>query len=137
VARGVQPRVVSHDDDDDGDGYLPILLLPMTAGAALSEDLRNAVIHMHTTAALDAKAISYFTGVPIRTVYSVLSTWKRTGQAKPARAEKEKRGRPRALDFADTQVSLATRRNEGTKSHLSSSSLSVLLDAITIDISRN
>lgn len=42
------------------------------------------------------------TGIPVRTIYRVLSTWKSTGEVKPAPTGK--RGRPRALDFADTQV---------------------------------
>ncbi len=75
----------------------------MGVGVALSEDLRGVLIYMHTSRNLEAKAISMLTGIPLRTVYRVLSTWKRTGEVKPA--PEGKRGRPRALDFADTQVS--------------------------------
>ncbi len=74
----------------------------MAAGVALSEDLRGVLLHMHITVSLDAKAISYYTGIPIRTVYRVIATWKRTGQVKPP--SEGKQGRPRALDFADTRV---------------------------------
>ncbi len=75
----------------------------MAAGVALSEDLRGVLIYMHTLHILDAKAISHWTGIPVRTIYRVLSTWKSTGEVKPA--PEGKQGRPRALDFADTQVS--------------------------------
>ncbi len=77
---------------------------PMTSGKALSEDLQGALIYMHDTTGLDAKTISSLTGIALRTVYRVLSTWKQTGKVKPT--PEGKQGRPRVLDFADTQVSL-------------------------------
>ncbi len=58
---------------------------------------------MQTTSLLDAKLISQLTGVPLRTVYRVLSVWRTTGEVKPEAEGKQ--GRPRTLDFADTQVS--------------------------------
>lgn len=76
----------------------------MPSGVALSGDLCGVLVKMHISAALDAKAISYFTGIPIRTIYRVLANFKRTGEAKPAPTGQ--RGRPRALDFADTQVGI-------------------------------
>ncbi len=76
----------------------------MAGGVALSEDVRGVVIHMKDTCLLDAKTIAYLTGIPIRTVYSVLAAWKKTGEVKPAAEGKQ--GRPRALDFGDTQVSI-------------------------------
>lgn len=76
----------------------------MTSGVALSEDLRGVLIYMHKTGGLDAKTITILTGIPRRTVYRVLSTWQQTGQIKPA--PEGKAGRPRKLDFADTQVSV-------------------------------
>lgn len=76
----------------------------MPAGVALSADLRNCLIYMHVSSCLDAKIISQLTGIPIRTVYRVLSVWKKTGEVKPEAQGKQ--GRPRALDFADTQVSV-------------------------------
>lgn len=76
----------------------------MTSGKALSEDLRGILIYMHDTTGLDVKTIASLTGVSRRTVYRVLSTWKRTGEVKPA--PEGKQGRPRALDFADTQVNI-------------------------------
>ncbi len=79
-------------------------LSAMTAGVAFSEDLRGVLIFMHTSRFLDAKTISHWTGIPIRTIYRVLSTWNRTGEVKPAPSGKQ--GRPRTLDFTDTQVSL-------------------------------
>ncbi len=74
----------------------------MTAGVALSADLRNCLIYMHITSLLDAKTISQLTGVSLRTVYRVLSIWRATGEVKPEAQGKQ--GRPRTLDFADTQV---------------------------------
>ncbi len=75
----------------------------MTSGVAFSEDLRGVLVFMHIDAGLDAKTISHLTGIPLRTVYRFLSTWRLTGKVKPA--PEGKRGRPRVLDFADTQVS--------------------------------
>lgn len=75
----------------------------MTGGKAFLEDLQRILIYMHDTSGLDAKAISNLTGIPLRTIYRFLSTWKRTGKVKPA--PEGQRGRPRILDFADTQVS--------------------------------
>ncbi|KLO06298.1 hypothetical protein SCHPADRAFT_811868, partial [Schizopora paradoxa] len=66
-----------------------------------SADLRNCLIYMHITSCLSAKMISDLTGIPLRTVYRVLSVWKATGEVKPEAQGKQ--GRPRALDFADTQ----------------------------------
>ncbi|KLO04588.1 Homeodomain-like protein [Schizopora paradoxa] len=74
----------------------------MTGGVALSEDLRATVIYMHDSSGLDAKTISQLTGIPRRTVHRILSTWKATGIVKPA--PQGRRGRPRALDLADTEV---------------------------------
>ncbi len=74
----------------------------MANGVALSEDVRGVLIYMHICRFLDAKTISHLTGIPVRTVYRVLSTWKRTSEVKPA--PEGKQGRPRVLDFADTQV---------------------------------
>ncbi len=76
----------------------------MTGGVALSEDLRGVLIRMHILRGIDTKSISYFTGIPLRTVQHVVTTWKRMGEAKPA--PEGVRGRPRVLDFADTQVRL-------------------------------
>ena len=73
----------------------------MVAGVALSADLRNTLIYMHITSCLDAKTVSNLTGVPLRTVYRVLSVWKATGEVKPQ--PQGNPGRPRALDFADTR----------------------------------
>lgn len=77
-------------------------LFKMPAGVALSTDLRNCLIYMHTTSCLDGKAISQLTGIPLRTVYRILSVWRSTGEVKPQQVGKP--GRPRALDFANTQV---------------------------------
>lgn len=76
----------------------------MPSGVALSEDLRGVIIHMTVSRGLSLKSISYFTGIPLRTIQRVLTAWKRTGEVKPA--PEGSRGRPRALDFADTQVRL-------------------------------
>lgn len=76
----------------------------MAPGVALSADLRNCIIYMHITSLLDAKLISQLTGIPLRTVYRILSVWKATGEVKPEAQGKQ--GRPRTLDFADTQVSM-------------------------------
>lgn len=76
----------------------------MAAGVALSEDLRGVLIRMHILRDLSTKSISNFTLIPLRTVQSVLTAWKRTGEVKPVSDAVQ--GRPRALDFADTQVHL-------------------------------
>lgn len=76
--------------------------LPMARGSPLSEDLRGVLVFMHVSRCLDAKSISDWTGVPKQTVFRVLSSWKTTGGIKPV--TEEKRGRPRALDVADTRV---------------------------------
>ncbi len=76
----------------------------MAGGVALSEDARGIVIHMKDTCFLDAKTIAYLTGMPVRTVYHILVAWKKTGEVKPTAEGKQ--GRPRALDFGDTQVCL-------------------------------
>lgn len=76
----------------------------MTSGVAVSNDLRQAITYMHKHRGLDVKQIVYLTGIPQRTVYRILSTWSATGEIGPASAGK--RGRPRALDFADTQVNI-------------------------------
>lgn len=75
----------------------------MTNGLPLSGDLRKVVVFMHEDRKLDINEIVYFTGVPARTVYRILSIWRKTGEVNPPTAAKS--GRPRALDFADTQVS--------------------------------
>lgn len=74
----------------------------MAGGVALSEDLRGVIIRMHILRGLSLKVISYFTDIPLRTVQHILTIWKRTGEVKPA--PKGVQGRPRTLDFADTQV---------------------------------
>lgn len=74
----------------------------MPSGVAFSEDLRGVLIYMHVHRDLDSNTISLLTRVPRRTVQRVLTMWRRTGKVKPA--PEGKRGRPRALDFADTQV---------------------------------
>lgn len=76
----------------------------MAGGVALSEDTRGVIIHMKDTCLLDAKTIAYLSGIPIRTVYHILLTWNKTGEVKPA--PEGKRGRPRLLNFGDTQVSI-------------------------------
>ncbi len=81
---------------------LCVAFCPMAAGVALSEDLRGIVIRMHILRGLSPKSISYFTCIPLRTVQHVLTVWKRTGEAKPT--SEVIQGRPRVLDFADTQV---------------------------------
>lgn len=75
----------------------------MPSGVAFSEDLRAVLIFMHDNRLLDARMINELTGIPIRTVYRVLSTWRNTGEVKPA--PEGKQGRPRALDYGDTKVS--------------------------------
>ncbi len=40
----------------------------MPSGAAFSEDLRGVLVYMRITSGLDAKTISYLTGIQIRTV---------------------------------------------------------------------
>ncbi|KLO04633.1 hypothetical protein SCHPADRAFT_793919, partial [Schizopora paradoxa] len=44
-----------------------------------------------------------------RSVYRILADWKRTGEVKVV--SERKQGRPRALDFADTQVVINTVTN--------------------------
>lgn len=85
-----------------------LLVSVMAGGVALSEGVRTIVIHMKESCFLDAKAISFLTGIPLRTVYHVLAIWRKTGEAKPA--PEGKQGRPRALDFGDTQVSGSSQR---------------------------
>lgn len=75
----------------------------MLDGAAYSNDLRRTLIYMHIQHSLDAKSISHYTGVPSRSVYRILADWRRTGQDKLEPTGR--RGRPRKLDFSDTQVS--------------------------------
>ncbi len=82
-----------------------LLDFSMPSGVALSEDARGIVIFMHDSRSLNAKSISYFTGIPLRTVQHILSTWKATGEVKPV--PEGQRGRPRALDFGDTEVRCA------------------------------
>ncbi len=96
-----------------------VLLSPvMAGGVALSEDARGVVIHMKDNCFLDAKTIAYLSGIPIRTVYHILAVWKKTGEVKPA--PEGKQGRPRALDFGDTQVSVHTSHGDSlTTSHSS------------------
>ncbi len=78
----------------------------MAGGVALPEGVREIVIHMKDTCLLDAKTTAYLTNIPLRTVYHILAVWRKTGEAKPA--PEGKQGRPRALDFGDTQVSRQT-----------------------------
>ncbi|KLO04994.1 Homeodomain-like protein [Schizopora paradoxa] len=78
----------------------------MAPGVALSADLRNCIIYMHITSLLDAKMISQLIGIPLRTVYRILSVWKATGEVKPEAQGKQ--GRPRTLDFADTQFLMSS-----------------------------
>ncbi len=71
------------------------LPIKMPAGIALSADLRNCLIYMHITSVFDAKVISQLTGVPLRTVYRVLSVWRTTEKSnlrqKKARSSKGSR----------------------------------------------
>ncbi len=71
---------------------------------ALSEDLRGVLIHIHVSSSLDSKALARLTGIPVRTIQRILSNWKKTGEVKTVPTGKK--GRPRALDFSDTQVRL-------------------------------
>ncbi len=75
---------------------------PMPQGVALSEDLRGVLIHIHVSSSLDSKALARLTGIPVRSIQRILSNWKKTGEVKTAPTGKK--GRPRALDFSDTQV---------------------------------
>ncbi len=40
-------------------------------GSRLSEDLRGVIIHMTVSRGLSLKSISYFTGIPLRTIQRV------------------------------------------------------------------
>ena len=74
----------------------------MTRGVATPDALLQVVLHMHESLRLDVKEIVHLTNIPQRTVYRMLTKSRESDQPKPK--SMEKRGRPRTLDFADTQV---------------------------------
>ena len=76
----------------------------MPSGAGISADAWAIILHMHETLRLNVREIIHLTNVPQHSVYQILSTWKQSGKIKPKPSRK--RGCPRALDFADTQVCL-------------------------------
>ena len=74
----------------------------MTQGVPVSDDLCRVIMHMSTNCGLDVKDIVYLTAVPRASVYWILNAWKQTGEE--CLAPHSKSGRPRALDFTDTQI---------------------------------
>ncbi len=58
---------------------------------------------MRESCFLDMKTITDLTGVPVRTIYCILATWRQTGEIKPA--PERKQGHLWALDYGDTRVS--------------------------------
>ena len=78
----------------------------------MSNDVQQVILHMHGTLRLSVREIVYLTDVPKRTVYRILTT--QTEKKQPQHQNIELRGRPRKLDFADTQVRLSTGSVSGT-----------------------
>ena len=68
----------------------------------LSQDLRDVLVYMRVAAGKTVKAISISTGIAEGTVYQILQIWKETGGA--SRQKLPNQGRPRALEYADTEV---------------------------------
>lgn len=79
-----------------------IICSKMPSGVATGDAARDIILHMHDNLGLEVKTMAYLTGIPSRTVYRVLSSFKASGRIKQKATEK--RGRPRSLDFGDTQV---------------------------------
>ncbi len=77
--------------------------LKMPPGVALSEDLRGVLVHMHSLCFLNPKTISELTGIPLRTIQRMLPFGRPLVHSSQNRMGKK--GRPRALDFGDTQAS--------------------------------
>ena len=75
----------------------------------MSNDARQVILHMHRTLRLSVREIVHLTDVPKRTVYRILMTEKK----QPQHQNIELRGRPRKLDFADTQVRLSAESVSG------------------------
>ncbi len=98
-----QPRVMLASSNHDFDrSPLNTRLLHDQRKGLFRRPARSSHLHAQHFC-LDAKTTASLTGISNRSVYHVLSTWKRTGKVKPA--PEGKQGRPRVLDFADTQVS--------------------------------
>ena len=74
----------------------------MPRGIALPDGVRQVVLHMHRSLGLNVKEIVYLTNIPQRTVYRLLTPRSEAERLKHEHIER--RGRPRKLDFADTQV---------------------------------
>lgn len=79
--------------------------LPMARRKTLSDDLRNALIYMHTQHGLPLKTIASFTNISLRTVQHIVHVWKYNGVVSKERLLNQ--GRPRALDYTDTQACCA------------------------------
>ena len=74
----------------------------MPRGIALLDGVRQVLLHMHRSLGLNVKEIVYLTNIPQCTVYPQQTPRSKAEQLKHEHIER--RGRPRKLDFADTQV---------------------------------
>lgn len=74
----------------------------MPRGALIENGVRRIILHMHESLELSASQIVHYTSVPQQTVYRVLKVHRRLEETQ--KQVIEMRGRPRKLDFADTQV---------------------------------
>ena len=68
----------------------------------LSRDLRDIIVYMRVSAGTPVKEISWLTGIARGTIYQILQTWKETGVS--FREKLVNQGRPRALNYGDTEV---------------------------------
>ena len=75
----------------------------MGRGKALSEDARRIVFNLHKSQLLTVDQLSKATGVSQPTIYRIGARYERTGDFGQ---DGERTGRPRVLDYANTQVSL-------------------------------
>ena len=74
----------------------------MPRGVLAQDGVRKIVLHMHRSLGLSASEIVHLTNVPQRTIYRMLAAQRE--EEAPQHQVSETRGRPRKLDFADTQV---------------------------------
>ena len=75
----------------------------MGRGTAIPPMMRSAIVRMSRVCALSVKQISYYTNVPLASVYFVLKTW--SGEEDAKEGQLKIRGRRRLLDYDDTRVS--------------------------------
>ncbi|EJD02060.1 Homeodomain-like protein [Fomitiporia mediterranea MF3/22] len=78
----------------------------MARGKVLSDDARKIIVKLYQHESFSAQQLSRLADVQQRTIQRILSHWRETGRVE--RDVLHSRGRPRILDYADTEYLLGS-----------------------------